>query len=177
MALLLMALLPAQAQKRWGVVPTVGLQLSQVRQHEVGSPLVSIKGGVLGRYRISKGDLGRIYLEGGVLISKRGFRGEEGVPIRSYQSRVLEVPLLLNFDINLTQQVNSFWRIGPYYSYAFVDAEGIDPNDYGIQVGVGAEYRRWVVALDGGFGLHDVNREEQGQAKQIHGYLSIGYRF
>lgn len=176
-ALLLLVLLPAKAQKRWSIIPTVGIQMSQVKQGEVGKPLTAIKGGVMGSYSLRSGDLGRIYLESGVLFSKKGFAGSEGVPISSYNTTAVEVPLLLKLDINLTQQVNSFFRFGPCYGRALTAKEGIDPNDYGIQMGIGAEYRHWIVALDGGFGTHNINIGAQGKAKHISGCLSVGYRF
>lgn len=174
---LLIALLPAKAQKRWGITPIVGVQVSQIKQGQSGQPLVALKGGAMGRYKLTTGDLGRIHLESGLLFSDKGFAGREGTPINSYKSITLEVPLLLNFDINLTPQVNSFFRVGPYYSHAFTPFESVDRNDYGIQVGIGAEYRSWVVALDEGFGTHDIHTGGQGKAKHINGCLSIGYKF
>lgn len=176
-ALLLLALLPAQAQRRWSIVPTIGIQVSQIKQNTVGAPLWSIKGGVMGSYRLSSGDLGRIFLESGLLMSKKGLSGDIGLPIHNYRSLAIEVPLLANFEINLTQQVNSFFRIGPYYSRALTESEGIDSNDFGIQVGLGAEYRRWVVAIDGGLGRHNIYEGEQSKAKHINGCLTVGYRF
>lgn len=176
-ALLLLVLLPAKAQKRWGVVPTIGVQVSQVIQQKSGTPLVTIKGGVMGHYLLFSGDLGRIRIESGLLASEIGFRGEGGSPINRYHSTALEVPVLLGLDINLTQQVNSFLRIGSYYRRTLSAVEEIDPNDYGIQVGIGAEYGHWVVALDGTFGTHSINRGKQGKAKHINGCLSLGYNF
>lgn len=153
-----------------------GVQISQVNQDTKGQLLIGYKAGVLGEFRLTTGDFGRIYLQSGALFVKKGFSGGKGVPLPAYNASAIEVPFFFDFDINLFQQVNSFFRVGLYYSYSFGKVEGAKRDDYGVQIGFGAEYRRWMIAFDSSIGKYNIIIGD-GVAKHRAYGLTIGHRF
>lgn len=177
----------ADAQSRWSVIPTAGVQVSNAKidgkYH--GDGYWGYKAGALIRYRTRNGVLGRLSLESGVMASLRGTMGNPNFEVSAHY---LEIPLLLHFDINMTQFVNTFFKVGPYFSYAlnstFPDSnqtnqasKGFCPYDYGVELGIGAEYRRFVLSLGTNLGTYDFAIPEEIKAKHITGHLTLGYRF
>lgn len=173
--MLLLLSLPTLAQSRWKVIPTVGLQVTALPRFREASPLAGYKAGGMVRYQVRQGDLGRLGIESGLFLNDIGaVRSGAG----DYRQPGIEIPLLFNFDINLTSRVNSYLRIGAYYRKDLSKDLGSVPGGIGFQVGCGAEYRNWVVSVDGLIGTHPLNVDGERRREKMAGTaLTVGYSF
>ena len=197
LAILLFTLsLPAVAQKRWSVIPQAGIQLSRVKcSEDLGQkPTYSYRAGALVEYQFSQGVLGNIGLQSGVMATLKGMGNNNGS--REIEAHYLEIPLLLNWGIHLTSETDLLLKAGPFFAYRFADKSvvydplgpvGNTPNpfycpyDYGIECGLGLEYRSLMLNFGANLGLYDFyidrSADPNFQMKNQTLHMSIGCRF
>lgn len=194
--LFLLLVLPMFAQKRWSLIPQVGIQLSQVKCSEDigGKSSFGYRAGALVEYQFSQGVLGHIGVQSGVFASLKGMGNQpKGVEITSHY---LELPVLLKWGIHLTSFADVFLKAGPYLAYQIAgnsklyDPIGAESNlpapfycpyDYGIECGLGLEYRSLMLNFGANLGLYDFyidrSSDPNFQMKNQTLHMSIGCRF
>lgn len=191
---LLLLLLPASAQKRWNIIPQAGIQISNIKSNNdlARDPKAGYRVGVLGEYQFSQGILGHVALQSGLFASSKGFRSHtESTQVRSHY---LEVPLLLNLGVHVTREVDMHIKAGPYFGYWFAGSSvatppvGMAPDlrepfycpyDYGVEIGVGATWKRIQLNIGGNFGLYDfyIDRSIGGDCNMMNRtfHITVGY--
>lgn len=127
----------------------------------------------------------------------------------SVTSNYIQVPLHLAYKIDVTPGTKLVFHAGPYLAYGFggkrtIDSEygknldqffgvkevktfdksfGYKPFDYGVGLGVGAEFGLFLVDLGWDMGLKNIARNIKAipvykpNVKNQSAYLSIGYKF
>lgn len=198
LTVILLACLPAWAQSRWEVIPQGGVQISNVSNNADYStrPSVGFRVGGLLDYRLSQGVLGGVSVQMGMYLGTKGFRKDPEIPY-AYNSGNLEIPLLLSADIHLTRSVDLILKGGGYMSYRIFGDDGRKPGskttlddqvlgfycpyDYGIELGIGAEWQHFQLMLGSNIGMYDFFIERIGKPdirmmnRTLH--LTIGYKY
>lgn len=162
--------LPAVAQKRWYIIPQIGVQISEINDNQDldGDERIGYRLGALGEYQFSQGELGHIALQSGLFFSSKGFKIDSNEI--QVSSQYLEIPLLLKWGIHLTREVDIHLKGGPYFGYWIGGKSVIThpigsgpsqsqpfycPYDYGVEVGLGATWKRIQWNIGSNIGLYD----------------------
>lgn len=142
-----------------------------------------------------------LYLETGLQLSSKGFQlnvyGEEQYTCNAYY---LELPLMLNYKINIKNTVTIYPSVGCYGAYGvagkfkyeetgyelevdtFSDEGGLQKMDLGYRVSASAAYKRLVLTIgyEGGFSniLDEASEYEVvGKATNQNFFVSLGFNF
>lgn len=142
-------------------------------------------GGVVG-LRLS--DSTPVFLESGLYYTERGAKKDKDKVGLTY----LELPILIKYGVQVSDDIAVLPYIGPYFSYGFAGkyknkALGISDSSYdtfkhwdmGFKVGCGAEYNKLYAELGYQFGVANIAKENPGDldAKGHALYLNIGVNF
>ena len=110
------------------------------------------------------------------------------------------MPLLAAFHVGTAANFDMVFTAGPYLAYgvngktdweiddltmswdSFGDSkiegkeiDGLNRFDAGIQAGVGLDFKRWTVGLDGEFGLCRISGS--GTPRNLAFFFTVGYKF
>ncbi len=100
----------------------------------------------------------------------------------------LQIPIMAAARFPMSESVNLVGRVGPYVGFGLggkcgeekvFDKEGWDAKrfDFGLGIGVGAEFGKIMVGLDYLFGLAKVADWDEDSPKNMSIALSVGYKF
>jgi hypothetical protein len=125
--------------------------------------------GTIGNALGSLGDLGNIFGDLGNILGN-----ELGKKVGSKKTNVsyLQLPIHLGYKLEITEETKLVFHAGPYLGYAL--KKDYKDFDYGVGLGTGAEFGKFGVDLGWDFGLAKVG---VGNAKNMNGYLTVGYKF
>ena len=142
-------------------------------------------GGVVG-LRLS--DVTPVFLESGLYYTERGAKKDKNKIGLTY----LELPVLIKYGIQATDDIAILPYIGPYFSYGFAGkyknkALGISESSYdtfkhldmGIKNGCGAEYNKLYAELGCQFGIANIAKENPADldAKGHALFVNVGVNF
>ena len=142
-------------------------------------------GGVVG-LRLS--DVTPVFLESGLYYTERGAKKDKNKIGLTY----LELPVLIKYGIQATDDIAVLPYIGPYFSYGFAGkyknkALGISESSYdtfkhldmGIKIGCGAEYNKLYAELGYQFGIANIAKENAADldAKGHALFVNVGVNF
>ncbi len=142
-------------------------------------------GGVVG-LRLS--DVTPVFLESGLYYTERGAKKDKNKIGLTY----LELPVLIKYGIQATDDIAILPYIGPYFSYGFAGkyknkALGISESSYdtfkhldmGIKIGCGAEYNKLYAELGYQFGIANIAKENPADldAKGHALFVNVGVNF
>ena len=142
-------------------------------------------GGVVG-LRLS--DVTPVFLESGLYYTERGAKKDKNKIGLTY----LELPVLIKYGIQATDDIAILPYIGPYFSYGFAGkyknkALGISESSYdtfkhldmGIKIGCGAEYNKLYAELGYQFGIANIAKENAADldAKGHALFVNVGVNF
>ncbi|UKK51784.1 PorT family protein [Prevotella sp. E13-17] len=138
-------------------------------------------GGVIG-LRVS--DTTPIFVESGLYYSARG--------AKDFNLNYLEIPVLIKYGIQATDDIAILPYIGPYFSYgiggkykfAGIDGKHSSYNivkhpDMGFKLGCGAEYNKLYAELGYQFGVMDIAKDNDLDAGAHTGnfFINVGVNF
>ena len=147
-------------------------------------------GGVVG-LRLS--DTTPVFLESGLYYTERGAKKDKAKIGLTY----LELPILIKYGVQVSDDIAVLPYIGPYFSYGFAgkhkipadmnDGESYSRSSYkrfnhwdmGFKIGCGAEYNKLYAELGYQFGVANIAKENQDDL-DAHGhalYLNLGVNF
>ncbi|MBS1307850.1 porin family protein [Bacteroides clarus] len=100
----------------------------------------------------------------------------------------LQIPIMAAARFPVSESVNIVGKVGPYLGFGLggkygddkiFDKEGMDGKrfDFGLGVGAGAEFGKFLVGLDFLFGLTEVMDWGKDSPKNMSIALSVGYKF
>ena len=130
-------------------------------------------------------------LQPSLFFSTKGTKySETGFKITVNQM-YLELPVNMQARVHIEGDTNLLFSAGPYIAYGIGgkissnissnDADtfgngGLDEFDAGVGFGVGLEFSKILVGLDGQLGLTKLN-DVEGAAKNINFSVTLGYKF
>lgn len=139
-----------------------------------------------------------LYLLSGLEFTTKGsktkeFEGEKATLNAMY----LQLPVHLGYKLKVAEATKIVFHAGPYIAYGvggkvtyeydgqkdkgdfFGDEEegGCKRFDFGLGLGVGAEFGKINVGLGYDFGLLNITREDDFTMRNMNGYLTVGYKF
>ena len=129
-----------------------------------------------------------LFLQTGLLFSNKGYKyNVEGLN-STINTNYLQLPVHLAYKIDVTPGTKVVIHAGPYVAYgiggkligdvkAFDKDAGFKPLDFGLGLGVGAEFGVILVDLGWDMGLTNISRATLGSIKTQNAYLSLGYKF
>ena len=156
-----------------------------VEVKDLGSKVGLTLAGIIGLH-ISK--TAPVFLESGLYYTERGAKKDKNKIGLTY----LELPVLIKYGIQATDDIAVLPYIGPYFSYGFAGkyknkALGISESSYdtfkhldmGIKIGCGAEYNKLYAELGYQFGIANIAKENAADldAKGHALFVNVGVNF
>ncbi|MBQ9356878.1 MAG: PorT family protein [Prevotella sp.] len=129
-----------------------------------------------------------VFLESGLYYTERGAKKDKNKIGLTY----FEVPLLIKYGINVTDDIAVLPYVGPYFSYGIAGKYKIPASNYnessydtfkhwdmGFKIGCGAEYNMLYAELGYQFGVANIAKENPGDldAKGHAVYFNVGVNF
>lgn len=144
-------------------------------------------GGVVG-IRVS--DATPVFLESGLYYASRGAKKDK----TTLSTHNLEIPLLIKYGVQVTDEIAVLPYIGPYFSYGLggdykVNFEGekeklksfdyLKRFDMGFKLGAGAEYNKLYLELGYQFGVINLAKDNEADESARNGsfYVNFGVNF
>lgn len=169
----------AQDFKKFRFGPTVGLNVSTVTDNGGGSNKIGFNAGVRGEYNFSNHWFATL----GLGISQKGFKDAGGEKAKPYY---LEIPIKGGYRYSFNDDFSLFGEFGPYmaigiagkyYDTKIFSADGWDNKkfDFGLGIGVGAEYKKFQLRIGYDFGL--LKTTDWATSKNRNLYINLGYMF
>ncbi len=128
-----------------------------------------------------------VYLLTGLELTTKGFK-EDGDA--SSNLMYLQLPVHVGYKLSVAENTKIVFHAGPYVAYGIggktaagdikVDSFGEDrfnAFDFGLGLGVGAEFGKIGVGLGYDFGLTNIIDLGGANVKNMNAYLTIGYKF
>ena len=152
---------------------------------DMGTKTGMTLGGVVG---IRLSDTTPVFLESGLYYTERGAKKDKDKIGLTY----LEIPLLIKYGVQVSDDIALLPYIGPYFSYGIAGkyknkAAGISDSSYdtfkhgdmGFKIGCGAEYNKLYAELGYQFGVANIAKENDGDlnAKGHAIYFNVGVNF
>lgn len=111
----------------------------------------------------------------------------------SASQRYIQLPVHLGYRKDLSESTDLILHVGPYFAYGiggslrnnttqtdydtFSRRNGGIRFDYGLGLGVGLEINRFIVDLEGSFGVANLERNSDHTTRNQALLLTVGYRF
>lgn len=129
-----------------------------------------------------------VYLLTGLELTTKGFKvkDEDGSANLMY----LQIPVHVGYKLSVVEDTKIVFHAGPYVAYGIggktgdgidkVDSFGEDrfnTFDFGLGLGVGAEFGKIGVGLGYDFGLINIIDAGGANVKNMNAYLTLGYKF
>lgn len=144
-------------------------------------------GGVIG-IRVS--DSTPIFLESGLYYASRGAKKDK----ETITTHNLEIPILIKYGIQATDDIAVLPYIGPYFSYGLGGKNKYEDNgivvkddtfdylnrfDMGFKIGCGAEYNKLYLELGYQFGVANLAKDNPADESAHNGslYVNFGVNF
>lgn len=141
-------------------------------------------GGVIG-VRLS--ETTPVFLESGLYYTERGAKKDKD----KYGLTYFEVPVLIKYGIQATDDIAVLPYIGPYFSYGIAGKTKVKAADYnkssykhnfnhwdmGFKVGCGVEYNKLYAELGYQFGVANISKVEDADAHGHAFYINVGVNF
>lgn len=130
------------------------------------------------------------YLMTGLEFTMKGAKwdGEDGSTKISY----LQLPIHAGYKLLVADNTKIVFHAGPYLAYGlsakeegvdlFKKYDGLDKAalkrfDFGVGLGVGAEFGKIGVGIGYDFGLANISNYDEAKLRNQNAYLTVGYKF
>lgn len=133
-----------------------------------------------------------IYLLTGLELTTKGFKVDGGdVGEMKANLMYLQLPIHVGYKLAVTDATKIVFHAGPYVAYGIggkttltlLGEKGKGDSfdvfkefDFGLGLGVGAEFGKFNVGLGYDFGLANIN-DGDGKVRNMNAYLTVGYKF
>jgi hypothetical protein len=127
-----------------------------------------------------------VYLLTGLQLTTKGYKVGTGEDKYTSNLMYLQLPVHAGYKLTVAEATKIVFHAGPYAAYGIGGKSGDDKSfekghakrfDFGLGLGVGAEFGKIGVDLGYDFGLANVNDAGDGKVKNMNAYLSLGYKF
>lgn len=159
-----------------------GLNLSNVSgKNEHGDAKIGFNAGVTLDYGFTPD----VYLLTGLQLTTKGFKMKVLSEKLTSNLMYLQLPVHVGYKLTVAEATKIVFHAGPYAAYGIGGKTGGEKSfrdgaykkfDFGLGLGVGAEFGKIGVDLGWDLGLANINRGE-GKTKNQNAYLSVGYKF
>lgn len=137
-------------------------------------------------------------IQTGLFFTTKGSKPTYDFPIigevegATFNANYLQLPVHYAYKLDVSPGTRIVFHGGPYAAYGiggkitfdgndladtFGDDGLLKPFDFGLGVGVGAEFGQFIVDLGWDMGLIDISDIDALEYKNQNAYLSIGYKF
>lgn len=186
----------AQTKVTWSMELGLGMSTWMGNGSDGSNPMFNPKVGVGIDVPLS----GLVSFQTGLTWASKG----ASYKMEGYKTKVnqnyLEMPLLAAFHVGTASNFDMVFTAGPYLAYgvngktdweiddltmswdSFGDSkiegkeiDGLNRFDAGIQAGVGLDFKRWTVGLDGEFGLCRISGSDT--PRNLAFFFTVGYKF
>ncbi len=134
-----------------------------------------------------------VYLLTGLQLTTKGFKAGSGDNKFTSNLMYLQLPVHVGYKLTVAEATKIVFHAGPYAAYGIggkseltLDGKKEKENsfqkglykkfDFGVGLGVGAEFGKIGVDLGYDFGLANIN-DGDGKIRNMNAYLSLGYKF
>lgn len=128
-----------------------------------------------------------VYLLTGLQLTTKGFKAGSGDNKFTSNLMYLQLPVHVGYKLTVAEATKIVFHAGPYAAYGIGGkTEGVKSFqdgaykkfDFGVGLGVGAEFGKIGVDLGYDFGLANiVDTEGDGKVRNMNAYLTLGYKF
>lgn len=186
----------AQTKVTWSMELGLGMSTWMGSGSDGSNPLFNPKVGVGIDVPLS----GLISFQTGLTWASKGASYKTDGYTTKVNQNYLEMPLLAAFHVGTAAKFDMVFTAGPYLAYgvngktdteiddltmswnSFGDSriegkeiDGLNRFDAGIQAGVGLDFTRWTVGLDGEFGLCRISGSNT--PRNLAFFFTVGYKF
>lgn len=167
----------AQDFKKFRFGPTAGLNVSTVTNNPGGANKVGFNVGVRGEYNFSN----NWFATAGLQFAQKGYKDALGDKLNPYY---IEIPIHGGYRYSINDDFSIFGEFGPYLAVGVAgkrngqkifDQPGVKRFDFGVGLGIGAEYKKFQLRIGYDFGLLKTN--DWGGNKNRNLYINLGYMF
>ena len=173
LAVVLMVATAASAQFSWGVQG--GLNVSNVRnQNCLERVKLGFNIGVLTDFGFAP----NMGIRSGLYYTTKGAAGRTDIRLP-----YLQIPVHFAYKINLASRTRLVLHAGPYAAYGVggshfgSENNQYQPFDFGVGVGAGFEFGRFLTGIGWDMGLLDISNAENRSVRNRNAFLTVGYRF
>lgn len=128
-----------------------------------------------------------VYLLTGLQLTTKGFKVKVLSEKLTSNLMYLQLPVHVGYKLTVAEATKIVFHAGPYAAYgiggktegekSFQDG-AYKKFDFGVGLGVGAEFGKIGVDLGYDFGLANINDTDvDGKLKNMNAYLTLGYKF
>ena len=136
-----------------------------------------------------------LYLLTGLELSTKGCKEDVGLSKDATSNLMyLQLPIHLGYKLAVTDATKIVFHAGPYVAYGIggktkISESGVEVSvnsfgsnrvkrfDFGVGLGVGAEFGKIGVGLGYDFGLVNIVDVDNVSNKNANAYLTVGYKF
>ena len=159
---------------------------------------IGFTAGVLVDYNVNE----LVFVRTGLDLTTKGAKHKEEGIERTYNPMYLQLPIHVGYKLPFTNSFNCSLHLGPYLSYGvggkiktkvldeisdIEDSEinffgtaandGFKKFDFGLGLGIGAEFGNVLVELGYDLGLANISYIKDNKVKNMNAYLTLGYCF
>lgn len=139
-----------------------------------------------------------VYLLSGLELTTKGAKLSESGAKLTFNPMYLQLPIHAGYKLAIAEGTKLVFHAGPYLAYGiggkakltgagdedykidFFGSEeegGAKSFDFGVGLGVGAEFGQINAGLGYDFGLANISRSDDAKLKTQNAYLTVGYKF
>lgn len=143
-----------------------------------------------------------VFVRTGLDFTTKGAKYKYGAVERTYNPMYLQIPIHVGYKLPFTNSFNCSLHVGPYLSYGVggkiktevsgkvsdmedseIDFFGTEESggfrrfDFGLGLGVGAEFGNVLVELGYDLGLANISYIKDNKVKNMNAYFTLGYCF
>ena len=191
LAVALMVVTAASAQVSFGIQG--GVNLSNI-QEQGSNPKVGFNVGVLTDFGLTH----NIGIRSGLSFHTKGANAESDRVFSRTNLMYLQIPVHFAYKIDVMPGTRVVLHAGPYVAYGVGGSHTINPNysgenpdlsvfgsgdtqlkpfDFGLGLGVGFEFGRFLTGIGWDMGLLNIASIEGGTARNMNAHLTVGFRF
>ena len=196
LAVALMVATAASAQVSFGIQGGVNLSNLNVEGVSTSSKF-GFNAGILTDFSFTH-DMG---IRSGLHFTTKGTKWEMGPLQLTVNLMYLQIPVHFAYKIDVSPGTRIVFHAGPYVAYGIggsnrfnmdiPDEIGFDPDapvfgsgvdqykpfDFGLGLGVGAEFGRILVGIGWDMGLLNISNDDTGTVRNQNAFLTLGFRF
>jgi hypothetical protein len=195
LAVALMVATVANAQFSWGVQGGVNLSNLSFDQDIPLSvnPKIGFNIGLMADYDFAH----NMAIQSGLFFTTKGAKSEREILGNELKTTInlmyLQIPVHFAYKVDVTPGARIVFHGGPYAAYGVggshkVNGKKVDdskifgddgyrPFDFGLGIGVGAEFGQIFVGLGWDMGLANISRGDVGTLRNQNAFLTVGYKF
>ena len=180
----------ASAQVSFGIQGGANLSNLNIEGLSTSSKF-GFNAGVLADFGLTH-DMG---IRSGLHFTTKGAKHELGPIETTINLMYLQIPVHFAYKIDVMPGTRIVFHGGPYVAYgiggsisinvpgesdsieAFGDDGGFDRFDFGLGIGVGFEFGRFLTGIGWDMGLLNISNSDEGTARNMNAHLTVGFRF